>query len=163
MNIRRRMGRRNMAFTPEQELAQVRELAELKSQVSSVAQDVTKIVTQMDMVFELQREMARMQENHKETREALKRAFERIESSELAGTTLKSTTEKWINRGIGAWFVGTLLLGIIQFLFMDRVKGYENQLQNLSDWRVTIDRRIAWVEYQEKQKQAGALIEEQPK
>jgi hypothetical protein len=93
-------------MTPEQHIDQVRELAELKGKVSDMAQDVTKIVKQMDMVWELQRDQARIQEQILDGRESVRRAFERIERNEEASGTMKENTEKWINRGIGAWFVG---------------------------------------------------------
>jgi hypothetical protein len=149
-------------MTPEQHIDQVRELAELKGKVSDMAQDVTKIVTQMDMVWELQREQARIQEQILDSRESLRRAFERIERNEEASGTMKENTEKWINRGIGAWFVGALLLVVIQALILDRVNGYQATQEAHTQTLVSIDRRISWAEYEMKQalkKREGAANE----
>jgi hypothetical protein len=149
-------------MTPEQHIDQVRELAELKGKVSDMAQDVTKIVTQMDMVWELQREQARIQEQILDSRESLRRAFERIERNEEASGTMKENTEKWINRGIGAWFVGAMLLIVIQALILDRVNGYQATQEAHTQTLVSIDRRISWAEYEMKQalkKREGAANE----
>jgi hypothetical protein len=149
-------------MTPEQHIDQVRELAELKGKVSDMAQDVTKIVKQMDMVWELQRDQARIQEQILDGRESVRRAFERIERNEEASGTMKENTEKWINRGIGAWFVGALLLVVIQALILDRVNGYQATQEAHTQTLVSIDRRISWAEYEMKQalkKREGAANE----
>lgn len=140
-------------MTPEQHLDHVRELAELKSQVSNVAEDVGSIIRQMDRVWELQNQMARMQQEQADHKDSIKRSFERVEALEKVGADTKEKTEKWINRGIGAWFVGALLIAVIQALILDRVKYYEKSQSAQTDTLVTIDRRLAWLEYESKRSQ----------
>lgn len=140
-----------MNMTPEQHIDQVREFAELKGKVSDMAQDVTKIVTQMDMVWELQRDQARIQEQILDSRASLSRAFERIERNEENSDLMKENTDKWINRGIGAWFVGGALLVVIQALILDRVNSYQVTQEAHTQQLVGIDRRVSWTEYEIKQ------------
>lgn len=137
-------------MTPEQHLDHVRELAELKTQMNNVANDVTTIVEKLDVLFGLQREMVRMEQEQTDHRESIKRAFERIERSEGASTTLKESTERWINRGLGGWFVGAILVSVIQWLIVDRVQSYENTQTAHTQMMVTIDRRMSWMEYEIK-------------
>lgn len=137
-------------MTPEQHLDHVRELAELKTQVTNVAEDVGAIVRQMDRVWELQNQMARMQQEQADHKDSIRRSFERIEAAETSGAKVKETTERWVNRGVGAWAVGVLLFGVIQFLVVDRVRNYETTQRAMLDQLVTIDRRLAWLEYDSK-------------
>lgn len=137
-------------MSPEQHLENVRELAELKTQVNNIASDVTTIVHQLEAIGVMQRSMVRLEQEQVDHKEALGRAFGRIENTEKFGLDIKSSTEKWINRGIGAWAVGALLLAIIQTLILDRVKGYEaNQIATMQQL-VNLDRRLTWAEYEVK-------------
>lgn len=139
-------------MTPEQHLESVRELAELKSQVGNIASDVTTIVEKLDVLFGLQREMARIEQEQSDHRDSIKRAFERIEKGEDASNTLKESTDRWINRGLGGWFVGAILVGVIQWLIVDRVKTYESTQTAHTQMMVTIDRRLSWIEYELKRR-----------
>lgn len=137
-------------MTPDHHLEQVRDIAELKTQISNMAADVTSVVKKLESIDAVQREVIRIQQEQTDHRESIKRAFDRIEVSERAGGTLKESTERWINRGVGAWFVGAILMCFIQALILDRVKSYENTQDAHTASLVTIDRRISWMEYEIK-------------
>lgn len=139
-------------MTPEQHIDHVRELAEVKTQVSNIASDVSTIVEKLDVLFGLQREMVRIEQEQSEHRDSLKRAFERIEKGEGVCGELKESTERWINRGLGGWFVGAILVGIIQWLIVDRVKTYESTQTAHTQLLVTVDRRLSWIEYELKKR-----------
>ena len=139
-------------MTPEQHLDHVRELAEVKTQMINIASDVSTIVEKLDVLFGLQRDMVRMEQEQADDRDSIKRAFERIERGEGASTTLKESTERWINRGLGGWFVGAILVSVIQWLIVDRVKTYENTQTAHTQMMVTIDRRMSWMEYEIKKR-----------
>lgn len=139
-------------MTPEQHIDHVRELAEVKTQLSNVANDVSTIVEKLDVLFGLQREMVRVEQEQADHRDSIKRAFESIERTEGAGNQLKESTERWINRCIGGWFVGAILVAIIQWLIVDRVKSYEATQTAHTQMMVTIDRRLSWIEYELKKK-----------
>lgn len=138
-------------MTPEQHIDQVRELAELKTSVKNMAQDVTLLVKQMDIIRDMQIEMSRIQQEQVDHKEAIKRAFTRIESTEKTNIELKETTSKWINRGVGAVSVGTVLISFIQMLIYNRVDNYEKVQTSHGESLVTIDRRMSWAEYEIKE------------
>lgn len=137
-------------MTPEKHIETAEELAGLKAQLSSVASGVEKIEKQMDRVFDMQLQITRMQQEQIDTRESLKRAFGRIETSEAENQAVKTDTQKWINRGIGAWVVGSGMFILIQALVLDRVKNYESTQTAQTETLVTVDRRLAWIEYELK-------------
>lgn len=137
-------------MTPEQHLEHVRELAAVKSQVENIANDVNTIVEKLDLLFTLQREMTRIEQEQCDHRDSLKRAFERIENGEKLISGNKENTDKWVNRGLGGWVVGAILIGIIQWLVVDRVRSYESTQTAHTEMMVTFDRRMSWVEYELK-------------
>lgn len=141
-----------MDMTEDSHIDNIRAIAELKTQVANVASDVSTIVEKIDIIFSLQREMARIEQEQNDHRDSIKRAFDRIEKGEGANSTLKETTDRWINRGLGGWFVGALLVGVIQWLIVDRVKTYEVTQLGHSQMMVTVDRRLSWIEYELKSK-----------
>jgi hypothetical protein len=138
--------------TEDTHLENIRAIAELKTQLANVAADVGTVVRQMDMVWSLQNQMASMQQEQLNNKDSLRRAFDRIEVGEKTGTVLKETTERWINRGIGAWCVFVVLAGFINWLVIDRVRSYESNQSRMGDNLTTLDRRMAWAEYELKQK-----------
>jgi hypothetical protein len=139
-----------MVMTPEQQLKTATELAQVNSKLESVVEGVEKIEKQMDRVFDMQLQITRMQQEQIDARESLKRAYERIEANENDSQNVKEQTSKWINRGIGAWMVGSIMFVAIQALILDRVKGYESTQAAQTDTLVTVDRRLAWIEYELK-------------
>jgi hypothetical protein len=134
----------------ESEVKQIEEMATLKQSMNNVAQDVSSIVTQMKILSELQIEITRLQQKDINSTDALRRAFERIEKQEQITGVIKEASEKWVNRGVGAWVVGTVLFTVIQALVIDRVKDYERTQSAQTEILVTIDRRLSWIEYEQK-------------
>jgi hypothetical protein len=136
----------------EVHLENIRAIAELQAQVVNVAADVGTVLRQMEMVWALQNQMATLQNEQVSNKDSLRRAFDRIEHGEKSGIVLKEATERWINRGIGAWFVFVLLAGFINWLVIDRVRSYEGTQSRQGDNLTTLDRRMSWAEYELKQR-----------
>lgn len=134
----------------ESEVKQIEEMATLKQSMNNVAQDVSRIVNQMDMISSLQREIIELRKDQENGKEAFNRAFTRIENLETSTGVIKESSNKWINRGFGAWAVGTVLFAVIQALVIDRVKDYERTQHAQTDILVTVDRRLSWIEYEQK-------------
>lgn len=137
-------------MTPEQHLEHVKELAVVREQITNIAQDVSTVVSELKAINSLQRDMARFEQQQSDHGESFKRAFSRIEDAENAGRNLKQTTEKWINRGIGATISATILLGVVQYLVIERVKSFEYEQKAHGQELLAIDRRTTTMEFQMK-------------
>lgn len=154
-----------MQMTPEQHLETVKELAELRTTLLGLAHGVDAVSKKMDVVGNMAQDIARLQVQQTENSASIKRAFERMEKTEESSiqkmrdvNSVKELTERWVNRGIGAWGIGALLFILIQALILDRVKGYEQLQQAQTETLVTIDRRLAWLEYDaKKHKEQGSV------
>lgn len=74
------------------------------------------------------------------------------EVSETAGTVkqVDAKVEKWINRGIGAYAVSTVLFGIVVTLLVRITDNYEGIIRNTNDMVVTLDRRVSWLEFESR-------------
>lgn len=150
-------------MTPEQHIETVKELAELRTALTGLAHGIDEVAKKMEIVGHMAQDIARLQVQQTENSSSIKRAFERMEKSEESSiqkmkdvSGVKELTERWINRGIGAWSIGALLFILIQALILDRVKGYELVQQAQTETLVTIDRRLAWLEYDsKKQREQG--------
>lgn len=148
-----------MDMTPDQHLDTVRQLAEVKSGLSALVHSIEALSKRMDGVGTMSQEIVRLQEQHFDNSSAIKRLFERAEKRDETDDArmeamlgVKAMTERWVNRGLGAWFIGSILFVVIQALVIDRVKSYESTQGNHAETMVTIDRRLAWIEYELKGK-----------
>lgn len=142
----------------ETHVENIKAIAELKAQVANVAADVSTVIRQLEQVWQIQNQVARMQQEQADHKDTIKRLAGRVEDGERAGILLKESTEKWINRGIGALFVGGLLSGFIQWMVLDRVANYESNQRSNTENLTTLDRRMSWTEYELKQR----IKKEQP-
>jgi hypothetical protein len=139
-------------MTEDTHLENIRAIAELKTQLANVADDVSTVVKKMEVVWSMQNQMTSLQQDQINNKDSLRRLFVRIENSETTALRLKERTEKWINMGIGAWFVFAVMAGFINWLVIDRVRGYEGKQERQGDNLTTLDRRMSWAEYELKMK-----------
>jgi hypothetical protein len=137
-------------MTEENHIENIRAIAELQTQVANVASDVSTVIRQLEQLWQLQNQVARLQQEQSDHRDTIKRLAGRVEDGERAGILLKESTEKWVNRGIGAVFVGGLLSGFIQWMVLDRVGNYESNQRSNTENITTLDRRMSWAEYELK-------------
>jgi hypothetical protein len=146
-----------MSMTPDHHLETVRELADVQAALKGVLHNVEEVARRMELIGHMQQDITRLQQQQIETTASLKRAFERMEKrdeddDERMENMLetRALTERWVNRGLGAWFIGAILFMVIQALVIDRVKSYQDTQTAQAETLVTVDRRLAWVEYELK-------------
>ena len=58
----------------------------------------------------------------------------------------KSETEGWINKGKGAWFVASILWGVIQIAIIAMMGWFFTEVRQLHDWKIVSDHKFEQIE-----------------
>ena len=61
-------------------------------------------------------------------------------------TEVKTETEGWINKGKGAWFVTSLLWGVIQLAIIAMMGWFFTEVRSLHDWKIVAEHRFETIE-----------------
>lgn len=111
------------------------DLASLKTEMSSVKENLAEIKSMMTRVLTLHESMAKMQVEHAQHSDAVKQAFKRIDELDAEDGAIHDRVhdvdrkvDKWLNRGIGAWFAASLLFMVIQAGVVYVVRDYNERL-----------------------------------
>ena len=62
-------------------------------------------------------------------------------------TEVKTETEGWINKGKGAWFVTSLLWGVIQLAIIAMMGWFFTEVRSLHDWKIVAEHRFETIEH----------------
>ena len=57
-------------------------------------------------------------------------------------TEVKTETEGWINKGKGAWFVASILWGVIQLAIIAMMGWFFTEVRSLHDWKIVAEHRF---------------------
>lgn len=142
--------------TQQEQMAQARELGEIRTQLQHLMEAVHAINEKFTLIVTISKDVAMLDQCQKEQSDSLRRAHERAERVEREVATVREDSSKWINRGLGAWVVGAALVTVIQALVIDRVKNYETLQASHGARLDAIDRRLLWLEYGNKGGQPAA-------
>ena len=62
-------------------------------------------------------------------------------------TEVKTETEGWINKGKGAWFVASILWGVIQLAIIAMMGWFFTEVRSLHDWKIVAEHRFETIEH----------------
>jgi prefoldin subunit 5 len=88
---------------------------------------------------------------------ALEVLTQSVSSLDTKVTTVKAESESWINKGKGAWFAASVLMGIIQMVIVTSIGYVATELRSMHDWQLTADQTLKGL-VAEKAKTADAPI-----
>lgn len=115
----------------------------LKTQVKTLCDSVDGISSKIDSVLAMQEAIVRLQEQHGNTREALERAFKLIGQVREEVDQSSSRISQWGTGGLVAFFLGGVIVAMVQWYAMKR----DNDIERMGDTLISIERRIAWLEH----------------
>ena len=61
-------------------------------------------------------------------------------------TEVKTETEGWINKGKGAWFIASILWGVIQLAIIAMMGWFFTEVRSLHDWKIVAEHRFETIE-----------------
>ena len=62
-------------------------------------------------------------------------------------TEVKTETAGWINKGKGAWFVASILWGVIQLAIIAMMGWFFTEVRSLHDWKIVAEHRFETIEH----------------
>ena len=62
-------------------------------------------------------------------------------------TEVKTETEGWINKGKGAWFIASILWGVIQLAIIAMMGWFFTEVRSLHDWKIVAEHRFETIEH----------------
>jgi archaellum component FlaC len=69
-------------MTEDNHIENIRAIAELQTQVANVASDVSTVIRQLEQLWQLQNQVARLQQEQSDHRDTIKRLAGRVEDGE---------------------------------------------------------------------------------
>ena len=114
------------------------EIALLKDQVAGIRTAVADVGTKMDLLLDMHVRLSVLQERSDQAMSEIGRVRDgvnqdigsvntKVENLHTHTLNTRHKLDAWLNRGVGAAFVATLLLGVLQYVIIDRL----NALQGL--------------------------------
>ena len=129
------------------QIEQARELAEIKTQLSHLNEGVTHVREQLALLFGMSKDLAALAQRQDDHSDSLRRIHERQDATDKAVLIVDQFASRWVNRAVGGWIIGGVLLAVIQALILDRVKAYESAQTAIVTRLDAVDRRVSGVEY----------------
>lgn len=129
------------------QLEQARELAEIKTQLSHLNEGVTHVREQLALLFALSKDLAALAQRQDDHSDSLRRIHHRLDETDKAVLLVDQFASRWVNRAVGGWIIGGLLLAVVQALVLDRVKAYETSQTSAAGRLDALDGRLARIEF----------------
>ena len=141
-------------------------LGVLDERTGNIANAMSNLVTKVEQLYDLTKTVAQMQERQAQHSDALDRAFTAIDKMDGRLTqavtdgnkaidegrrerqAVRSDLDKWINRAIGGWLVGVLLIGVIQWFVLRQINVYEDSVHRLLDAQAAQEKRLTQDEFE---------------
>lgn len=118
--------------------------------LASIETVMNTVLQKTDHIARMSESLARMQEQTRQHDGQLEILFQKVGNAEAIGRTAKEDVSKWVNRGLGAYAVGSIFISLVAFLLFRIVGDYDGKIRNYGDSLVTIDRRVTWIEWEQK-------------
>lgn len=129
------------------QIEQAREIAEIKTQLGHISEGITHLREQLALLFGMSKDMAALAQRQDDHSDSIRRMHERQDNTDKAVLLVDQFASRWVNRAVGGWIIGGVLLSVIQALILDRVKTYEST-QAAQVIRIDeINRRITQMDY----------------
>ena len=112
--------------------------------------DEVRDIVQKDML-DVKDDFRTFREEHRKEVIALIDANTSGHTTQIAELTrevseVKSETEGWINKGKGAWFVASILWGVIQIAIIAMMGWFLTEVRQLHDWKIVSDHKFEQIE-----------------
>lgn len=112
--------------------------------------DEVRDIVQKDML-DVKDDFRTFREEHRKEVIALIDANTSGHTTQIAELTrevseVKSETEGWINKGKGAWFVASILWGVIQIAIIAMMGWFFTEVRQLHDWKIVSDHKFEQIE-----------------
>lgn len=120
------------------------DLRGLSERMARLESGVSQLLESSRQVAALVESIARMQERQERHGGEISALFKRVEDAAKHGHTTDAEVRKWVNRGIGAYTVAGVCCALIVYFASNVI----DQVKNNATMLITLDRRIAWVEYE---------------
>ncbi len=117
------------------------------------------LLSQVSHIPRLSETLALMQERDSHHNKRIDMLFVKASDASAAIKIVDAKVDRWVNRGIGFYAAATVLVVVIGALLFRVIGNYEGIIKSSAEMIVTIDRRLAWVEFEQKGRVAGAKRE----
>lgn len=119
---------------------------EILQRLVSLEADTKHILANFEELKQVSERVIRLQEADSKQKEQIDILFDRSRELDIVSADLN----KWVNRGVGAYLVGVVFGSLISFFIVRMIDQYDSQIKTHGELLITIDRRIAWVEFDQK-------------
>lgn len=119
---------------------------EILQRLVSLEADTKHILANFEELKQVSERVIRLQEADSKQKEQIDILFDRSRELDVVSADLN----KWVNRGVGAYLVGVVFGSLISFFIVRMIDQYDSQIKTHGELLITIDRRIAWVEFDQK-------------
>ena len=117
---------------------------EILQRLVSLEADTKHILANFEELRQVSERVVRLQEADSKQKEQIDLLFERSRDCYKTAADLN----KWVNRGVGAYVVGVVFGSLISFFLIRMIDQYDASARMHSELITTIDRRMAWVEFE---------------
>ena len=114
----------------------------LKADMRNLQTSVSEVSAKMDMLLSMQVQLARLQEQHDHTRQAVDRAFNSLKDTRDRSEQTEGKVAKALSFVRGGALVGALLFGFAQWYVLQQLEIIKQVEANVT----AIDRRIISIE-----------------
>lgn len=119
------------------------EAQELTERLTRIETHMIALLEKADHIQRMSEALARIQEKTDGHRVSIDLLFDKVRDADNKAAVADAEVRKWVNRGVGGYFVMTLM-GVVVLYF---ASSFMRSVETNQELLVTVDRRLSWVEY----------------